>query len=224
MDMIVQILLIFLLHLNNQLLHIQSILLLLYFYSCSSDVYDLKLFTSYLKDCYRYLISIHILKLEIKKYTFNDEALRVIKERKNYYNFELKSMIKNNPDVNLALVNLQPPNKESCYRKCTRLLFTNLPSPYRYDFCLDCSPTKARINVVLQIKQRFGYSKRSSSTCFMSFSTSRSTTGGNKDSNKENHESKQDKLPSERSNFNIKKFSLVNPVNRIVPYPSTCSK
>lgn len=57
-----------------------------------------------------------------------------------------------------------------------RLFFSNKPHPYSYDHRIQCNPNHARNNLLCQLKQRYGYSRRSSSLCFQTLITSKSLT------------------------------------------------
>lgn len=50
--------------------------------------------------------------------------------------------------------------KEDCLSKCYRVLFTDLPSPYHYDYCLNNNSEYEFERFTYTIRQWFGYSKR----------------------------------------------------------------
>lgn len=59
---------------------------------------------------------------------------------------------------------------ESCADKCYRVIFTNDPPPYHYDYCPPVIKQKnAMDEVIYYIKQKYGYSSRKSSYNFGSF-------------------------------------------------------
>lgn len=84
--------------------------------------------------------------------------------RINYYN----AVISNTEDLAEGSIQshllLIPPPKEGCLNKLYRILLTSKPEPYHYDFITQCEPELARKSVIIQIKQRFGYSRKNTRT------------------------------------------------------------
>lgn len=131
----------------------------------SSEVYDLKVFIEYLKNSIGFSDVIKSLRKDIMKITMELINVEEILYRKIFYNNIIKENIKNETNNKLYYP------KESCINHLYRIIFTCKPNPYHYDFSIQSSVEKVENDVIFQIKQRFGYSKRGSSTCFYSFTT-----------------------------------------------------
>lgn len=112
------------------------------------------------------------MKIDILNYTFDINTFNNIIERRKFFCFEYSSLCLSD---NFHSFDLIHPPTESIYKKLGRLLFTNNPPPYHYDFYMDCSPELAKRNFFFKLKQRFGYSVRSS-TYFTSISKSKSNS------------------------------------------------
>lgn len=128
-------------------------------------MYELKVFTEYLKNSIAFSDVIKSLRKDIMKITLELINVEDILLRKIFYNKIMKENVKDERN------NILYHPKESCMNHLYRVIFTCKPNPYHYDFSIQTSPEKVENDVIFQIKQRFGYSKRGSSTCFYSFTT-----------------------------------------------------
>lgn len=128
------------------------------------EVYSLKAFHTFIVNSIGIAFIITKFRQDICDLTIDRGSIDTIFMRINYYNAILTDtieLVERTFQSNLILI---PPPKEPCFSKLFRMLFTAKPEPYHYDFIIQCSPEAARKNVISQLKQRFGYSRKSNST------------------------------------------------------------
>lgn len=85
---------------------------------------------------------INRLKREIIKLTIKSNYVKIISRIRLFYQESLYVVT------------------EDCLSKCYRILFTDLPSPYHYDYCLNSISQNEFERFTYTIKKWFGYSKR----------------------------------------------------------------
>lgn len=148
----------------------------------------------YLINSFHFSAVISEFKHDLSRLTLNKNIIHNISKRSNFHYRNIDSIL-NNPSSYKSTVKVP---KESCSSKLFRIVCTSYSHPYHYDFGIRCSPELAKTNVLCQIKQRYGYSRRSSSVCFQ---TSASSRTANSQSN------------SVRNNQNSIKNRLIYPMN-----------
>lgn len=117
-------------------------------------------------DNYTLITALHTLKEDLINDIFIVSPVDRIHTRVNYYSMILKNTNNTDSINNLALLQLP---QESCLSKTVRILFTNNPHPFYYNFYVTSSVEQEKLLVMYQIKMRFGYSKRQKLTHFFSF-------------------------------------------------------
>lgn len=116
-----------------------------------SDRFYLRDFQTYFIEKEKFQNFINELKLTIIDKILTTEIYRAIEKRIFYY-------------YSCSLYN---PPKEPCIDYIIRILFTELPPPYKYDFKL-LSPNKKSMNdMIYAIRYSYGYSDRRSSGSYM---------------------------------------------------------
>lgn len=123
-------------------------------YDSDVRVYSLKTFVMYVADSYSILSSLNNVKQNIMKLTFSQNDYENIMSKRNYY-YYINNMF-----------SIVYTRKESCYDKLYRLLFTNKPKPFYYNFSTKNPLDREEKHVIYKIRGRYGYSKRNSSTFF----------------------------------------------------------
>lgn len=138
-----------------------------------SKPFNLKIFQSSLLSNKSFIGRISELRQDISYLTLDFDEIDEILMRSYFYyrvlNNNDNSIKENKPTSN----NIYQPT-ESCLSKVHRLLFTSKPDPYHCDFSIDTKPDKVKSDIISQIKLKFCYSRKSSSTCFKTSYTSKS--------------------------------------------------
>lgn len=123
-----------------------------------SNAYSLKAFIRHFHVSLQFSGFLCEFKNQIIKLIFGSQLYNTISSRLFYYNH--KSEFLSDPI-------------ETCADKFYRVLFTNDPPPYHYDYCPPVTKQKnAMDEVIYFIKQKYGYSSRKSSFNFGSFALS----------------------------------------------------
>lgn len=117
-------------------------------------------------DNYTLITALHTLKEDLINDIFKVSPVDRIHTRVNYYSMILKNT--NNVDTinNLTLLKLP---QEPCLSKTLRILLTNNPHPFYFNYYVTSSVEQEKSLVMYQMKMRFGYSKRQKLTHFFSF-------------------------------------------------------
>lgn len=116
-----------------------------------SDCYYLKEFQSYFLTSNTFYNYLQELKNSIIQQIISEDLYQTIQQKIIYY---------------YSTSSYHPP-KESCYDNLVRLMFTDLPPPYKYDFRL-LTPNKKSFNdMIYTIRYTFGYSDRRSSGSYV---------------------------------------------------------
>lgn len=145
----------------------------IFIYSCPHEAYNLKSFQNYLLNNIFFIDSISRLKQELSVLTFDSKAISTINERIEYYN-EVFNVVYGNLNDNPTIYNNNNYKKkphELCCSKVRRVLFSMKPNPYHFDFKINTTSDKAKSNVLLMLKQRYGYSRKSSTYCKISLTS-----------------------------------------------------
>lgn len=110
-----------------------------------------------MRDNYNLIKSLQVLRDDLIKNIYCNSPLNAVSSRVSYYSIILNSTVTNNEMCVLPL--LKKPD-ESCLGKLLRLLLTNNPNPYHFDFYTTSQVNQVKSMVVHLVKLKFGSSHR----------------------------------------------------------------
>lgn len=160
---------------------------ILYIYIYSGNCYSVRALIKYLTSEISFIKKLEELKKWIIKQTIGKYCYKIIDKKVKFYYLYGNTM------------NTPP---ESCYDYLYRATFSHYPEPYKCDYFIQTPTDKSKDEMIVALRQKFGYAYRCSSTN-MSRSSSRFSNTNRTFRNKE-------KSGISMSSNHTKKASIVN--------------